>query len=270
MSNARGRAVARRWALLFVAGFGLATATRAATPPEARGLIIEVADHLAYLDLGQRDGISEGELFDIVSTEVLTDPSSGDTLMVTPATIGVVRVRQVFEKMSVAEILQLQPGQNPVLLRVAPIQDAERLVQLAAMAATVPGRAGPGAMASLVPGLYQYRSGQRAKGIALAGVEAGLLLTATAFRWSSNDWHRRYQDYAGADEAYLVHLAEGMQSRRRWSNSLYWLSAGVYAFNFVQVRWGEPADSGQPAANTELGLRLDGPGSACLCLVRSF
>jgi hypothetical protein len=270
VNKARGRAVVKPWALLFVAAVGLATAARAATPPEARGLIIEVADHLVYLDLGQRDGIGEGELFDIVSTEVLTDPVSGDTLMVTPATIGVVRVRQVFEKLSVAEVLQLQPGQNPLLLRVAPIQDAERLVQLAAMAAVTPGRAGPGAIASLVPGLHQYRSGQRAKGIAMASAEGGLLLAATAFRWSSNDWHRRYQDYAGADEAYLVHLGEGMQSRRRWSNSLYWLSAGVYAFNFIQVRWGEPAEPGQPATGTELGLRLDGQGSPSLCLVRSF
>ena len=49
-----------------------------------KGVIIRVVEGLVYIDQGQRDGVMEGDLFDIISHEVLSHPLTGDTLAVTP------------------------------------------------------------------------------------------------------------------------------------------------------------------------------------------
>jgi hypothetical protein len=244
---------------------------QAAAQAESRGLIIGVTDHLVYVDLGQRDGIREGELFDIVSTEVLSDPLSGDTLAVTPQSVGAIRVRQVFEKVSLAELVQLEPGRDPMLMRVMPIQDPARLAEVEKVTLTGGSLAGPSWVSALVPGLHQYHAGKRAKGLTLIGLESASLAAAVAYRLSSNDWQDRYDKYSGADVDYVVQLGEGMQSRRRWSNRFFWLSAGIYAFNLIDVRWAQRrAGEFIEAPTLDVGMSLDGQGQPLLCLVRTF
>lgn len=261
----------KRTTWLLLAWVALTPMAQAAAQAESRGLIIGVTDHLVYLDLGQRDGIREGELFDIVSTEVLADPLSGDTLAVTPQSVGAIRVRQVFEKVSLAELVQLEPGRDPMLMRVAPIQDPARLAEVETITVAGGGLTGPSMVSALVPGLHQYRAGRRVKGLTLMGLEGASLAAAVTFRLSSSDWQDRYEGYSGADVDYVVQLGEGMQSRRRWSNRFFWLSAGLYAYNLIDVRWAQRRAGGFVEAPTlDLGMGLDGQGQPLLRLVRTF
>ncbi|MFA6111562.1 MAG: FlgT C-terminal domain-containing protein [Candidatus Latescibacterota bacterium] len=261
----------KRTIWLLLAWVALTPVVRSAAQGESRGLIIGVTDHLVYVDLGQRDGIREGELFDIVSTEVLADPLSGDTLAVTPESVGAIRVRQVFEKVSLAELVQLDPGRDPMLMRVAPIQDPARLAEVETITVTGGGLTGPSMVSALVPGLHQYRAGRRVKGLTLMGLEGASLAAAVAFRLSSKDWENQYHDFTGAyGNPYLVRLGEGMQSRRRWSNRFFWLSAGLYAYNLIDVRWSQRRPADFEAPTLDLGMSLDGQGQPLLRLVRTF
>lgn len=255
------------WIAVTPAGWSVA---QAAAQAEPRGLIIGVTDRLVYVDLGQRDGIREGELFDIVSTEVLSDPLSGDTLAVTPQSVGAIRVRQVFEKVSLAELVQLEPGRDPMLMRVMPIQDPARLAEVETITVTGGGLTGPSWVSALVPGLHQYQAGRRMKGLTLMGLEGASLAAAVVFRLSSNDWQDEYENYH-VNNHHLVKLGEGMQSRRRWSNRFFWLSAGLYAYNLIEVRWAQRrAGEFIEAPTLDVGMSLDGQGQPLLCLVRTF
>ncbi|MEW6751538.1 MAG: FlgT C-terminal domain-containing protein [Candidatus Latescibacterota bacterium] len=228
------------------------------------GMIIRVAEPpLVYIDLGARDGVHEGDLFDIVESEVVSNPLSGDTLGVSPRRVGSIRVRQVHEKVSIAELVSLDKGEDPMLMKVARIEDPGRraLVQEQARAVR-PVDAGPSLRLGLVPGLYQVRTGHAGRGGSYMAAEVGALAAAIAYRVSSLDWEKRYDEYGSDPEdtntGYLVTLGKGMQDRRRWSNRLFWTAGAVYALNWIDVLWSDGrAASGLPFV---LGAGVDGNG----------
>ena len=63
-----------------------------------KGLIIRVMDRLLFIDVGRQEGVQAGDIFDIVDSEVVTHPLSGDTLSITPRSVGALQVRQVHSR----------------------------------------------------------------------------------------------------------------------------------------------------------------------------
>lgn len=223
---------------LLVVGLMLAGSGVAQAQMDSKGLIIRLVDRLAYIDLGRRDGVQPGDLFDIVAPDVLADPLSGDTLAVSSQEVGVLRVLQVFDKMSIAELLHVQKGKDPLMMKIAPIDSADRLVDIEQYLQS-PTYAGSGESRrlALIPGLYQLRSGHQRKGYSLMLAETASLVAGLGLRISSNDWKDRYDAYRGPDVDYLMTLGEGMQNRRRWSNRLFWLAGALYAYNWIDALW---------------------------------
>lgn len=262
--------MAKRAIWLLLAGAILAAGATAWAQVENRGLIIRVLDRLVYIDLGQRDGVQAGDLFDIVSSEVLSDPLSGDTLAVTPQSVGALRVRQVYEKMSLAEILYLEQGIDPMLMKIELVRSPERLVEIESK--EVQRRIGGRSMAlGLVPGLHQFQTGKRIKGLSLMALESASLAAGIAFRISSNDWKERYDAYRGPDIDYVVELGEGMQSRRRWSNRCFWVSGVLYACNWLDVLWTQRRPVAlQAQRGWKLGLGMSGEDQLLLQMTCLF
>ena len=129
-------------------------------------------------------------MYDIITSEVLAHPLTGDTLAVTPKSIGAIQVHQVSEKMAIAKLLHLVPGEDAMLKPIAKIRDPDRLSEIEryvkrqtfrALGLDVPRRL------AVVPGLYQIRIGERKKGWGLLGVGAASLAGAIGYRASSND-----------------------------------------------------------------------------------
>ena len=200
----------------------------------AKGIIVKVIDRLIYIDLGQDDGVQEGDLFDIVSSDVLLNPLDGDTLGVSPKNVGAIRVRRVYPKMSIAELMHIQGGEDPMLMKIARIQDAERLMEIEQYMGR--GRySGGGSSRSLalIPGLYQFKTGGRRKGLALMGLETASLVAAIAYRSSSNDWYSEYGKLSPGDD--FDNYFNEASSRRTWSNRFFWLAGALYAYNLVDV-----------------------------------
>ena len=253
---------------LLLAGLLLAGSSATYAQMDSKGIIIRLVDRLAYIDLGRRDGVQPGDLFDIVAPDVLADPLTGDTLAVSSQEVGALRVLQVFDKMSIAELLHMQAGKDPLFMNITPIDSADRLVDIEQYLQS-PKYAGSGESRrlALIPGMYQLRSGQKRKGLSLMLAEAASLVAGLGLRVSSNDWKDRYDAYRGPDEDYLVELGEGMQNRRRWSNRFFWLAGALYAYSWIDALWvpGSPGMMAQPripsrSPSLALGLRID-PGT---------
>ena len=293
---------------LCLAGLVLACSGTAHAQMEAKGMIIRAIDRLVYIDLGRRDGVQAGDLFDVVSADVLLDRLSGDTLAVSPESVGAIRVRQVFDKMAIAELMHIQAGQDPMLMKIARIQDPERLIEIEQYMQSVSyGGMGDGRMKALVPGLYQYKMGQRRKGFSLmvletashlvlvqAGhqrlhpsemgqrrkgfslmvLETASLVAGIAFRLNSNDWKEQYDSLNDPQSEYFDYYFDGANDRRRWSNRFFWLSGALYAFNLIDVLWaqGQPAMSVQtrPRVPFELGMGMNRSGQTMLQVVHRF
>ena len=96
----------------------------------AKGLVIKNTDGLIFIDMGRQDNVMKGDLFDIIDNDVVLHPLSGDTLSVTPRSVGALKVLQVYPKMSLAELLHIQGGKDPMLMQVAQIHSPDRLVEI--------------------------------------------------------------------------------------------------------------------------------------------
>jgi hypothetical protein len=264
---------------IWLAGLVLTGSGAAHAQLDARGLIIRVVDQLVYIDLGSRDGVQPGDLYDIVAADVLADPLSGDTLAVSPTRVGAIRVLQVFDKMSVAELLHVQKGEDPVLMKIAPIEDPDRLVEIEQFLHSSPfSSAGPSRMWALVPGIYQFRSGNRGKGGALLLAEAASLAAGLAYRINSNDWKEQYDKLpAGLPQSEYDYYFGEANDRRTWSNRFFWLAGALYAYNWIDVLWrsggpdleGQAQTQGWPAG-LALGVQVVPRGGAVLQLVHRF
>ena len=75
----------------------------------AKGYVLQVAGKLVYLDLGVRDNVRVGDTFEIIRDQDIVHPITGENLG-GKAPVGVVKVTQVFEKLSVAEVVSVIPG----------------------------------------------------------------------------------------------------------------------------------------------------------------
>ncbi|OGG56927.1 MAG: hypothetical protein A3F84_17650 [Candidatus Handelsmanbacteria bacterium RIFCSPLOWO2_12_FULL_64_10] len=84
-----------------------AASSRPAHP--TKGYVLRVMGKIIYLDLGLRDNVRVGDTFEIVRDEEIVHPITGENLG-GKTTVGTVRVTQVFEKLSVAEVVSLLPG----------------------------------------------------------------------------------------------------------------------------------------------------------------
>jgi hypothetical protein len=232
--------MAERRIWLLVACLALSGGQAARAQTETRGLIVRVADRLVFIDLGQRNGVQVGDAFDILGPEAVMDSLSGDTLAVAARKVGILRVRQVFEKMSLAELLQLQPGVDPMLMEIvrarnAPPPDDERPAATGPAADQPPPAVGIPILLACVPGLYQLESGHWFTGLSLAVLEGGTLAGGIALRRQSDDWYDRYR--IGKTQADSAHYLDGARHRRRWSNRLFWTAGALYACNWIEALW---------------------------------
>ena len=264
--------------VLILAGVIFLAANPLVAQVEGDGLIIRVDDGLAYIDLGSRNGVVEGDIFDILDSEVLTHPISGDTLGVSPSGVGVLRVRQVFERLALAQFVHLAEGENPMLMPVSRVKDPTRRVELEAYVIeqerSLSMPQGPGLRLALLPGLYQINQGRTGQGWAILGVEAAALIAGLAYRANSNDWHDTYRNLsAGLPERDYAFYFDGAAERRSKSNRFFWLAGAVYAYSWIDALWRGPGQDyarlDRPA-KWQVGMGLDPDGGALFKLVSRF
>lgn len=237
---------------LLLVGLALPAAaeTRAETPmeqvqPQPEGFVIQVEEGLVWIDLGERSGVLRGDVFDIISAEIVTHPITGDTLAITPKSVGVIRVVQVFERMSLAEVMRLDEGYDPLLMQVAHISDPEHLAEvenyLQAQAYHAQ-RSGVPRWQAVVPGLVQVRTGVVTKGWTLMAVEGAALAAGISLRLNSQDWYDVYEHYDGTGQpdkgrAYYDKTFNMARSRRQWSNRCFWLAGAAFAYHCADLLW---------------------------------
>lgn len=231
------------------------------------GVIIRTEGSLAYIDAGQQQGLMEGDLLDIMSSEVLTHPLSGDTLSVTPMAVGALRVRQVFARFAIGEVVHLEPGQDPMLMPVYRITDPERMSQVMLYAqhySYETASSGVPKRLALIPGLYQFKLGAPGKGWTLLGLEVASLTAGVLYRLNSNDWHDIYfhykpngKEFTIAELAYLDMTFKKAVDRRRWSNRAFWAAGAFCAYNWIDALWlgkGPPLEGGMEMSSQGLPL----------------
>ncbi|MBA72974.1 MAG: hypothetical protein CMO73_09905 [Verrucomicrobiales bacterium] len=240
-----------------------------------KGLVIRNTDGLIFIDLGREDGVIQGDLFDIIDQEVVLHPLSGDTLSVTPQSVGALKVLQIYPKMSLVQLLHIQGNRDPMLMRVAQIQDPGRLVEIDQfLAKNYALNSGPSLRLSLLPGLYQYHTGKRAKGLSLMGLEIAALSLGVSYRISSDDWFAKYESL-GPDltqKEYDFYF-EGASDRRTSSNRFFWLAGALYAYNLVDVMWmgGDGVSSvAQTDNKLDIGLGFAASGYPLLNIMHRF
>ncbi|MGY8822986.1 MAG: FlgT C-terminal domain-containing protein [Candidatus Latescibacterota bacterium] len=255
--------------VLLASLFFIAGAAQAQMPE--KGLIIRVMDRLLYIDMGRQDGVQEGDIFDIIDAEVVMHPLSGDTLSVTPRSVGALRVRQVFPKMALAELMHIQGAINPMLMRIAPINDPERLMQVERYLKQSPMSGGVSQRSVFVPGLYQLRMGEKNKGLGLLGVEAMALALGMIYRIDSNNWFDSYNELpTGTAPSVFDDRFNKASDLRSRSNRFFLLAGAVYAYSLVDVMW----MGGNMPTNSKKGLSLDiglgGEGAPLLQFTRRF
>lgn len=238
-------------------------------------MIIRVKDRLAYIDAGAKDGLQAGEVFDILAVDVIAHPLTGDTLAVTPKSVGTLRVHQVFDKMAVARILMLDEGTDPMLARIGRVTDTERLQKIEAMMqrqAVMPMVSGVSRGLGLVPGLYQIKTESPVKGWALLGLETASLAAAIGYRVNSNDWKDSYDSLEpGTPQSEFEFFFQKASDRRRTSNRLFWVAGALYAYNWVDILWGRKAAMHMHRTpRWQAGLSLSRQGSPMLGLRHRF
>ena len=241
------------------------------------GMIVRFESELVYIDLGQRHGVSRGDLFDVLASEILSDPRTGDTLAVTPRTVGALRIVQVADKLSIGRLLHLEPGEDPMLKEVARVQDPDRLRQIERYVRAWQG--GAGGMTekrlALVPGRYHLEVGEKRKGWSLMALETASLLAGIGYRISSNDYKDKYDKLNPPQPAseYDFYFSEA-QNRRDWSNRFFLLAGAIYAYNWVDVLWlrGRVTLSarGPDARPLEVGAGMTQDGTALLQVAHRF
>lgn len=236
-----------------------------------KGLIIRVMDRLLFIDMGSQDGVQEGDIFDIVDAEVVTHPLSGDTLSVTPRSVGALRVRQVYPKMALAELMHIQGAKNPMLMRIAPIQDPERLMEVERFLKQNPMGGGVSQRSVFVPGLYQYHMGDKRKGLALLGAELTALTLGIIYRNDSNSWFDSYKELPpGTAPSVFDDRFNKASDLRSWSNRFFLLAGAIYAYNLVDVMWMGGGMSMRPQSKLSLDIGIAGKGAPLLQITRRF
>lgn len=238
-----------------------------------KGTIIRVVEGLVYIDQGQRDGVMEGDLFDIISHEVLSHPLTGDTLAVTPKSVGAVRVRQVLAKMSIAEVMQLKAGLDPMLMEIARVQTPERLMEIEMLAKrSVFAGMGISRRMAFIPGLYQMKMGNSRKGWTLLALDGAALVAGIGYRMNSNDWKDRYDRLpTGTAQSDFDYYFNEANDRRKRGNRLLWLAGALYAYNWVDVLWmGSGGTRFKKSPQPTIGLGFDREGNAMLQLSSRF
>jgi hypothetical protein len=241
-----------------------ATAGRAGA--EADGMVIRVMDHLLFIDSGQRQGVQQGDLFNILSTNIISHPITGDTLAVAPKNVGAIRVLQVYEKMSLSEVIHLNEGADPMLMQISRVKDPMRLQELESYTkrrVQMASSSGVSPWLGVVPGLYQIRLGAPVKGWIIIGVQAVTLGTAITYRLDSNDWLDQYKALPETSSQFDFYFNEA-SDRRRTSNRLFWLAGAVYAYNLIDSMWMGGRTTGLMASRFKprwkMGLGLDRNG----------
>lgn len=229
------------WILAVALGWALLPDLAQGQASQPEGVIIRTEGSLAYIDAGQQQGLMEGDLLDLMSSEILTHPLSGDTLSVTPVAVGALRVRQVFARFSIAEVVHLEPGQDPMLLPVYRITDPERMSQVMLYAqhySYETASSGVPRHLALIPGLYQFKLGAPAKGWALLGLEVASLGAGIWCRVQSDNY---YQNYHGLGTGYpQQEFDRQFDQANTWhqrSNRAFWLAGAVCAYNWIDALW---------------------------------
>ena len=257
--------------LIFLAMLG----TAGAQMPD-KGLVIRNTDGLIFIDMGRQDNVTKGDLFDIIDEDVVLHPLSADTLSVTPKSVGALKVLQVYPKMALVELLHIQGNKNPMLMRVSPIQNPDRLVEIERYIKQSHSMAMGGASPrlSLVPGLYQYQMGEKTKGLLMLGAEALTLTLGVVWRIDSNNWYDSYNLLVKgtAVEEFTVRFNKANDLRSR-SNRVFWIAGALYAYNLVDVMWmgGDAMPmNARVEKKIELGVGFDADGRPTFNLVRRF
>ena len=254
------------------------TGTAADAAGHADGMIIRVQNSLVYIDVGANDGVMKGDLFDVVSSEVLTHPLTGDTLAVTPVTVGAIKVHQVLEKLAIAKLLHMIPGEDAMLKPIVRVHDPDRLSEIEKLVSRDSYRARGVSVdrnAALIPGMYQIKTGEKNKGWAILGADVIALAAAIGYRTNSNDWYDQYNNLpAGLEDSQYEFYFSRAEDRRKASNRLFWLAGAIYAYNWADVLWlgqgakmmGRTPDSG----GTHLGMSTSSEGDPLLRLQHRF
>ena len=231
------------------------------------GLIVRIqSSDLVFIDRGSDHGISRGELFDIISSEMLVHPRTDSILAVTPKTVGALLILQVYPLTSLARLVQLDRGEDPMLKSISLVRDADRISEIekqmlhgvrAAAGMEVPERIG------IIPGLYQIRIGEKSKGWALLAVETLSLVSAIVYRANSDDWYDQYQNLqAGLLKSDYTFYFTKAQDRRTTSNRLFWLAGTLYLYNWVDIKMLGAASNlaykSPQATGLTVGLGIDG------------
>ena len=232
------------------------------------GLIVRIqAADLVFIDRGAEHNISRGDLFDIVSSEMLVHPLSDSILAVTPKSVGAIQILQIYDRTSLARLVQLDAGEDPMLKPVVRVTDAERMAQIEkqmmrglrmASGMNVPRRV------AVIPGLYQLRMEEKRKGWGLLIASGASLVGGLAYRSNSNDWNDQYQNLpAGLPKSDYTFYFTKAQDRRSLSNNLFWLAGALYVYNWVDILWlGESANMAyRPTAAMGLTVGLSDHGS---------
>jgi hypothetical protein len=255
-----------------------ATTTTSSMPGiDGDGYIIRVqTGNLVLIDLGQGDGVAPGDLFDIVSAEILRHPLRDTILAVTPKAIGAVQVKQVYPRMSLALIIDLDAGEDPMLKSIMRVRNPDRIDDLAkAMTRQVfrVASSGVSLRTAVIPGIYQKQIGERTKGWALLGLETVALIGGFAYRSSSNDWLDQYHalDTSFPQTEFDRYFNEA-QDRRKMSNRLFWVAGALYLYNWADVLWmgSAPRLASTAGPRTQVGVGLADRGQPMLQIRRRF
>ena len=85
---------------------------------------------LVFIDKGADVSVSIGDLYDIVSDETVYHPLTDSVLAVTTQAVGAIKILQLFPKTSLARLVYLQMGEDPMLKEIIPIKDPERIAEI--------------------------------------------------------------------------------------------------------------------------------------------
>lgn len=280
----RGRAdmvkLLRRWRVLglviasLVAAVSLPAVAAGQDSGKPEGYVVDIlSGRLVLIDLGARNNVMKGDYYDIVSSEVLTHPLTGDTLAVTPKSVGALQVEQVYDKMSLARLLELTPGENLMSMPIMRVRHPERLqeIQQLMQRRVYRGRS-TSLRQALIPGLYQLKSGQKIKGLSILAVELAALGLGAGYRSSSND---AFDKYRAQTEVNFDFYFDQASDRRTTSNRFFRLAVAAYVYSWVDALWlggGNPlAAVGAPARHpVRLDLKVGRDGQPLLALTHRF
>jgi hypothetical protein len=91
---------------------------------------------------------------------------------------------------------------------------------------------------ALVPGFYQFKTGQKLKGYGLVVLQAGTLAGGIYYRMNSDGdvWMEKFKR---ATDARLIdryaRKYQDAQDNKKWSRHLFWAAGGVYTINLLDA-----------------------------------